>query len=145
MTTRITDPVAPARQPFTDGVVHSAPKLLLRMEGAAALGAAVYAYPQFGSGWGVFALLFLLPDLSMLGYLANPRIGAATYNFGHSYLAPAALAIFGLQIGIPMLISIALIWFAHIGFDRAVGYGFKYADAFKHTHLGLPFNKTTDA
>lgn len=143
MTTATTRPAASDGQPFTEGVVHGTPKMLLRMEGAVALAAATYAYGQIGGGWGLFALLFLVPDLSMLGYLANPRIGAAIYNFGHSYLAPAGLAFAGLALGMPMLISVALIWIAHIGFDRAVGYGFKYADAFKHTHLGLPFSKST--
>jgi hypothetical protein len=143
MTTKTTGSAAPSGHPFTDGVVHGTPKLLLRMEGAAALAVATYAYAQFGNGWGLFAMLFLVPDLSMLGYLANPRIGAVTYNFGHSYLSPAALAFAGLVTGMPMLFSVALIWIAHIGFDRAVGYGFKYPTAFKHTHLGLPFSKPT--
>jgi hypothetical protein len=128
-------------QPFTNGVVHGTPKLLLLMEGAAALAASAYAYGHSGSGWGLFALLFLVPDMSMLGYLANPRIGASIYNLGHSYLTPAALALLGLTVGTPMLVSVALIWIAHIGFDRAVGYGFKYPTAFKHTHLGLPFSQ----
>lgn len=122
-----------------NGVVSGAPKLLLRLEGAAVLVVAACAYAQWDGGWGLFALLFLVPDLSMLGYLAGPRIGASAYNFGHSYLTPGALAAAGLGFGMPILLSLALIWIAHIGFDRAVGYGFKYSDAFKHTHLGTPF------
>jgi Domain of unknown function (DUF4260) len=128
-------------QGLTDGVVYGAPKLLLRLEGAGGLAAAVYGYSQFGSGWGLFALLFLVPDLSMLGYLLGTKIGAAAYNIGHSYLSPGALAVAGLLLGTPALYSIALIWIAHIGFDRTVGYGFKYSNAFKHTHLGTPFSR----
>jgi hypothetical protein len=140
MTFQTISSVSSSGQSFNEGVVQGTPKLLLRMEGAAALAAAAYAYAQIGNGWGLFALLFLVPDLSMLGYLANPRIGAVTYNFGHSYLSPAALALAGMMLGTPMLFSIALVWISHIGFDRAVGYGFKYPTAFKHTHLGLPFS-----
>jgi hypothetical protein len=128
-----------------EGFVHGVPKLLLRLEGAAVLAAAAIAYSQIGGGWGLFALLFLVPDLSMLGYLAGPRSGAAVYNFGHSYLAPGALGAAGLLAGMPMLLSIALIWVAHIGFDRALGYGLKYATAFKHTHLGRPLARRTPA
>jgi len=128
-------------QIFTDGVVHGAPKLLLRLEGAAALAACVYAYSLVGGEWGLFALLFLTPDLFMLGYLASAKWGAAAYNVGHSYLSPGALALAGLMWGAPILVSIALIWAAHVAFDRAVGYGFKYSDAFKHTHLGAPFSQ----
>jgi hypothetical protein len=127
---------------FEEGVVQGAPKLLLRLEGAAALAAASYAYAQVGSGWGLFALLFLVPDVSMVGYICGPRVGAAIYNAGHSYLLPAALGVASLLLGMPILLSIALIWIAHIGFDRAVGYGFKYPTAFKHTHLGLPFRRS---
>jgi hypothetical protein len=120
------------------GIVTGTPKLLLRLEGAAVLAAASAAYAQTGQGWGLFALLFLVPDLSMLGYLAGPRFGAATYNSGHSYLSPLALGAAGLLMVMPMLLPLALIWAAHIGFDRALGYGLKYGTAFTHTHLGLP-------
>lgn len=75
----------------------------------------------------------------MLGYLAGRKAGAAIYNVGHIYLLPMALAGIGLLADMPIAISIGLIWIAHIGFDRLVGYGLKYDDAFKHTHLGTPF------
>jgi hypothetical protein len=92
----------------------------------------------------MFAVLFLTPDLSMLGYLINRRVGAWMYNFGHSYLTPAAVALLGIVMGIKMLPPIALIWAAHIGFDRLVGYGLKYADAFGATHLGWKGKKDFD-
>jgi hypothetical protein len=114
----------------TDGV-----KTVLRIEGAAAFAAALVAYQAMHGSWLVFALLFLVPDLSMLGYLAGRRVGAASYNVGHTYLSPAALAAAGLLLHAPWLFGPALIWAAHIGFDRLLGYGLKYAAEFKVTHL----------
>lgn len=110
--------------------------VMLRLEGALALALAVFAYSQLGASWWLFAGLLLLPDLSMLGYLADRRLGAALYNAGHTYLAPAALALLGWSQGLPALIALALIWAAHIGFDRMMGYGLKYGTAFGATHLG---------
>ncbi len=83
-----------------------------------------------------FTLLFLVPDIFMLGYLAGPRIGAALYNAGHSYLGPLILAGVGSLANAQMPLLIALIWGAHIGIDRAIGYGLKYGSGFKDTHLG---------
>lgn len=100
------------------------------------LALSVAAYAQFGAGWGWFALLFLLPDLSFLGYLAGPRVGAAAYNAAHSYAGPLALLSAGMLGTVPALLAIALVWCAHIGFDRALGYGLKYASGFGNTHLG---------
>jgi len=114
------------------GAVRSA----LRAEGALALAASAYAYHLAGLGWGTFALLFLLPDVSMLGYLANRRFGAVCYNIGHSYLTPAAAGTVMLAAGWTAWAPLVLIWFAHIGFDRLMGYGLKYPQAFGATHLG---------
>lgn len=111
-------------------------RLLLRVEGIVLLAASLAAYAQFGAGWGAFALWFFVPDLSMLGYLAGPRIGALAYNAGHSYVGPVALLAFGVLAAQPWAVAGALIWLAHIGFDRALGYGLKYAAGFAHTHLG---------
>ena len=110
--------------------------VVLRLEGLLVLGVAVAGYRLLGQGWPMFALLFLVPDLSMLGYLVDRRVGAASYNFGHSYLSPGVLALAGLGLGMPVLWALALIWVAHIGFDRALGYGLKYQTAFGATHLG---------
>ncbi len=125
---------APATRP---GAVSGAPRLLLRLEGGAVLAAAAAAYAHAGQGWGMFALLFLVPDLSMLGYLRGPRVGALCYNLGHSYLGPAALGAIGLAASQPLSMALALIWIAHIGFDRLLGYGLKHAAGFGFTHLGV--------
>jgi hypothetical protein len=84
----------------------------------------------------MFALLLLAPDLSMLGYVAGPRVGAVVYNVFHAYPLPAVLGIFGLLGGSPLVLAVALIWLAHIGMDRLLGYGLKYPTEFKDTHLG---------
>ncbi|WPH13686.1 DUF4260 domain-containing protein [Variovorax paradoxus] len=109
---------------------------LLRVEGAVVLAASLAAYAQFGAGWGVFALWLLVPDLAMLGYLAGPRIGAAFYNATHSYLGAVALLAIGALAAIPWAVAGGLIWCAHIGLDRALGWGLKYGAGFGSTHLG---------
>lgn len=124
--------------PSLSGQVTGTPNLVLRAEGLAVLIAASAAYHQTGAGWPLFAVLFLAPDIFMLGYLVNRRIGAAAYNLGHTYLVPAAIAALGVWMQGPTVIGIALIWIAHIGFDRMVGYGLKYATGFKVSHLGGP-------
>ena len=83
----------------------------------------------------MFALLLLAPDVAMGGYLAGPSIGAAAYNAFHSYPLPAALGLAGFLAGEQLAVSVALVWFAHIGMDRLMGYGLKYPTGFKNTHL----------
>jgi hypothetical protein len=112
------------------------PAALLRAEGMTMLLGSALLYWLHGGSWWLFLLLLLAPDASMLGYLAGPRFGAAAYNAFHSYPLPAALAAFGLLGGFHLALAVALVWFAHIGMDRAVGYGLKYPSAFGDTHLG---------
>ncbi len=114
--------------------VSGAPRAWLRLEGLAMLGLALVLYARGGHSWLLFAGLFLAPDLSFLGYLAGPRTGAWAYNLAHSYVGPALAAAAALLTGRPPVA--ALIWAAHIGFDRALGYGLKYPTAFGDTHLG---------
>ena len=110
-------------------------KTWLRLEGAAVLGISVLLYAQFGAGWLTFGLLLLAPDLFMLGYLANSNVGATIYNVGHSYATVGVSVILGLVLQQPFVIALSLIWFAHIGMDRMLGYGLKAPTGFKHTHL----------
>lgn len=88
-----------------------------------------------GTSWWLFGLVFLVPDIGLLGYLAGTRTGAITYNLTHGLTGPIALAIFGHTIGNETLLAVSLVWIAHIGFDRALGYGLKYATDFHDTHL----------
>jgi len=117
------------------GAVTGAVTWFLRAEAAGALVGAVLAYRSLGGGWGLFAALFLAPDISMVGYLAGRVVGARAYNLAHTYLAPMLLGLAGLALTMPDLYGPALIWVAHIGFDRLMGYGLKYPAGFGATHL----------
>jgi Domain of unknown function (DUF4260) len=108
----------------------------LRLEGLCVLVAACVAYNKLGFGWGKFAIFFLAPDLSFLGYLAGPRAGALAYNTVHTYIGAIACGIAGALLSAPVLLCASIIWCAHIGLDRALGYGLKYAAGFGITHLG---------
>lgn len=110
--------------------------VLQRLEGLAALGFGVFAYASLGQSWLLFAVLFLAPDLFMLGYLRSARVGAMTYNLAHTYVAPALLALLGFLVA-PLAFGLAAIWIAHIGLDRMLGYGLKLDGGFEQTHLGL--------
>jgi hypothetical protein len=111
-------------------------RLLLRLEGAAVFAAALAIYAHSGFSWLLFAALFLAPDLTMLSYFAGPRVGAAAYNAAHIYVLPLALLVLGFIAGAAAAAACALIWIAHIGIDRALGYGVKYPTGFGDTHLG---------
>ncbi|MGA2650704.1 MAG: DUF4260 domain-containing protein [Terracidiphilus sp.] len=115
----------------------SAPvRTLLRLEGLAAAAFAAALYAHTGTSWWLFAALWLVPDLSMLGYLMSPDIGARIYNAIHSYTTPATLAVCALLLKSPAVMPFALIWVNHIGVDRLLGYGLKYPAGFGWTHLG---------
>lgn len=118
------------------GAATGTVKLLLRLEGLCVLIAASVAYSRFGLGWGTFALFFFSPDVSFLGYLAGPKAGAINYNLAHSYIGAVACLIAGFVLPAPTILCVGIIWSAHIGFDRALGYGLKYSDGFGFTHLG---------
>ena len=114
----------------------TAPAILLRAEGAILLAASLLLYYQIGASWLLFVLLLFAPDLSMLGYLAGKPAGAAIYNLAHTYAEPATLALYGVLGGSALALALGLIWLAHIGMDRLLGYGLKYTTDFKDTHLG---------
>ncbi len=114
----------------------SGPKLLLHLEGGTVLLAAFAAFRVIGGQWTTFLLLFLTPDISMLGYLVSPRTGAIAYNAFHTYCGPFGLWLLAYFYHRPVLMSFSLIWLGHIGFDRMMGYGLKYSSGFKDTHFG---------
>jgi len=117
--------------------VDGAPRVVLRAEGAALLTLAVILYARVGDSWWLFGILFLAPDLSLVGYLSGARTGAIVYNAAHTLDGPILLAAAGLLLlAFIILVPLALIWVAHIGFDRLVGYGLKYSAGFNFTHLG---------
>jgi Domain of unknown function (DUF4260) len=116
--------------------------ILLRVEGFALLVASLLAYRWMldttpgAWGWWSFAALFLMPDLAMLGFLRSPALGNQAYNLAHTESIPAAVLGLALLLNSPALASTALIWLAHVGFDRAAGYGLKVG-RFNATHLGV--------
>jgi Domain of unknown function (DUF4260) len=110
---------------------------LLRLEALAVLLISAWAYSRWGGSWTQFALWFLLPDVALLAYWVSARFGAVAYNLTHSYLGALALLAWGVMATQPMALSLGLIWVAHIGFDRALGYGLKYSQGFTFTHLGV--------
>ena len=111
-------------------------RTLLRLEGLTLFFGMTLLYVVWDGSWWVYAILFLAPDLSFAGYLAGHKAGAAIYNAAHSYMAPMTLMTTGFALPAPLVLSIAMIWTAHIGFDRALGYGLKYQAGFGFTHLG---------
>jgi hypothetical protein len=101
------------------------------------LGAGAFAGTMLlGLSWWLPLALFLAFDISALGYLAGPRVGAFTYNLVHNYGAPVVLAVVGLATTTQWVVAVALAWAFHVGVDRALGYGLKHPDSFQHTHLG---------
>ncbi|HEX6262795.1 MAG TPA: DUF4260 domain-containing protein [Actinomycetota bacterium] len=122
-------------QPEAPSVV-GLPRVLLRLEGLIVLALAILLYAKVGRSWWLFAILLLAPDLGMLGYVRGTRVGAVAYNAFHTYVAAGTLALVGVIAEHELTIALALIWFAHIGFDRALGYGLKYPEGFGSTHLG---------
>jgi Domain of unknown function (DUF4260) len=118
------------------GTVTGGLRTLLRLEGLALFIGMTVLYAVWDGSWWVYGILFLAPDISFAGYLAGPRAGAIIYNAAHSYMAPMALMTAGFSISSPLVLSVAMIWLAHIGIDRALGYGLKYSKGFGFTHLG---------
>jgi hypothetical protein len=110
--------------------------LLLRLEWAAVMAAAIAGYLLLDGSWQLFVLLILAPDLAMLGYLAGPAVGAIVYNALHILVWPVILFFAGLYADNTLAMQMATIWVAHIAMDRALGYGLKLPTGFTDTHLG---------
>ncbi len=119
-----------------DGIVVGTPRRLLRVEGATLLAGSLIAYSTTDQAWWLVPLTLLLPDLTMIGYLGGARLGSYLYNLGHSTPLPAAIVAIGWWQDKTLVVALGLVWLAHIGVDRLVGYGLKYDDHFQHTHLG---------
>ena len=116
-------------------MVGRLPRVVLHVEGAAVAIASVALYFNAGFPWWLLLVLVLAPDLSLVGYAAGPTVGAFAYDAAHTYTLPIALGTIGVLAGAETALQISLIWFVHIGVDRAIGYGLKYPGGFKDTHL----------
>ncbi len=111
-------------------------KNLLKIEELFLFVLSLFLFAGLDYSWGWYALLFFAPDLSMLGYLANPRSGAWTYNLIHHKGVAVALYILGSLLTVPWLMFAGTILLGHSSLDRVLGYGLKHEDAFQNTHLG---------
>lgn len=118
------------------GAVTGGIRTLLRLEGLTLFAGMTLLYAVWGGSWWIYVVLFLAPDLSFAGYVIGPKEGAVIYNAAHSYMIPVSLMTIGFATAEPLTLSIAMIWLAHIGFDRALGFGLKYSAGFGFTHLG---------
>jgi hypothetical protein len=117
--------------------VSGLPLRILRSEGLVLLAAALATYfAGLDEPWWLVPLLLFVPDAFMVGYAKSRRAGALLYNFAHSYPAPAVLGALATVGDEPLWQGVALVWLAHIGMDRALGYGLKYETDFMDTHLG---------
>jgi hypothetical protein len=110
-------------------------KILLHIEGMAVLALCLYLYGSLQFSWLLFLFLLFLPDISMVGYAFNHKTGAKVYNVFHTYSLSILLVIAGVFLSNSTILAIGLIWTAHIGMDRMLGYGLKYPTNFKDTHL----------
>jgi hypothetical protein len=121
---------------MTLGMTTGAVRTWLRLEGLAAFALGVALFGISGGNWLFLIPLLLLPDISAIGYLAGPAIGAFTYNLVHNW-APGFVALgIGAWLASPEIMLAAAILIAHVGMDRAVGYGLKLPSSFQDTHLG---------
>ena len=123
--------------PMTDGVITGHPRIILRGEGGVLLVAALATFVATGQRWWLVPALLLVPDVFMAGYARSSRLGARLYNLAHSYPLPALVGALALWQDTRLLQAVAVLWFAHIGMDRLLGYGLKHDDSFTHTHLGM--------
>ena len=111
--------------------------VLLKLEEGAIFLLCIFLFSKLHFAWWWFPALLLLPDIGMIGYVINPKTGAFTYNLLHSRFVAALVAFYAIAYGNEYWKVAAIILFAHISMDRFFGYGLKYDDSFKNTHLGI--------
>ena len=111
--------------------------LLLKLEELALFLFCLFLFSRLNLAWWWFPACLLLPDIGMIGYGINPKIGAFTYNLLHHRFVASLVAFYALTYGNEYWKLAAIILFAHISLDRALGYGLKYSDSFTNTHLGI--------
>ena len=110
-------------------------KKILQFEGIVCFVFSVFLYWKLEGNWFVFLFLILTPDISMIGYIKDKKIGAIVYNTVHNYILAAAILLIGILLPSNLIVLFGLILTAHIGIDRFFGYGLKYRSGFKDTHL----------
>ncbi len=110
-------------------------RLLTRLEGLAILTASLYFYTIVNGNWILFIILLLAPDLSMIGYLKNKQIGALSYNIIHNFFSAFVVITIGFFANQTLIQQFGIILLAHVGMDRVFGFGLKYKEDFKSTHI----------
>ena len=110
-------------------------KYVLKLEELLMVVLSIFLFSKLGYAWWWYPLLFFTPDLSMLGYIGGTRLGAFTYNVIHHKALSIGILLVGAVLGNQPLQLAGLILFGHSSMDRVLGYGLKYEDAFRHTHL----------
>jgi hypothetical protein len=111
-------------------------KNILLLEYIAGLLLSMYLFSQLNYEWWVYAAVFFTPDISLVGYLLNTQVGAVSYNLFHHFGIAVLLYVFGALFHFPIVQMVGAVWMGHLFFDRIFGFGLKYPDNFKHTHLG---------
>ena len=111
-------------------------KTILRIEELAQFVLGIMLFTALDFKWWVFPALLLTPDIGMLGYLVNTKTGAFFYNLFHHKAIAIAILILGYFYFGETVTLIGVILFSHAAFDRIFGYGLKYSDSFRNTHLG---------
>jgi hypothetical protein len=119
--------------------VTGKPRRWLRLDGAVLFIGSILLFRVTHQHWWIYPLLLFVPDIFMLGYISNTKIGAFLYNAGHTYLLPSLTILYGWHYNHVLVLAIGIIWLGHVGFDRFAGYGLKYDTSFKNTHLGTLF------
>ena len=112
-------------------------KNLLKLEEAFMFGLSIFLFSKLDYAWWWYPVLILTPDLSMVGYIMNTRVGAITYNFIHHKALGISIYVLGAVLANQLLQLTGLILFGHSSIDRVLGYGLKYSDSFQNTHLGV--------
>jgi hypothetical protein len=111
-------------------------KIILTLEYIAGLLFSLFLFSHLSYAWWVYPALFFSPDIGIAGYIINTKIGAFTYNLTHHLGVAFVLYMAGYFLNLPILQLFGAVWLGHLFFDRIIGYGLKYSDGFKHTHLG---------
>jgi hypothetical protein len=130
--------IASESRPGSKGVPvsDSFPCRILRLEALVIAVASIAAYREMDGSWGMYFVLWLVPDLFMLGYFISAKAGSIAYNFSHNQVLPAVMCTIGFLQADPLLTQLGLLWVSHVAIDRALGYGLKYETGFRETHLG---------
>ena len=121
------------------------PQHFLRIEGLMICAVTLGGYFTLEGPLWLLAVLALAPDVSMVGYLAGPRVGSRCYNLVHTYTLPLLLGTVGFLLDSQLAVLTAFVWAGHIGIDRFVGFGLKFESGFDHTHLSKTMTAAGDA